>query len=695
MSSPQSTTHAKAYATKAPDVGSDFARHPGVRAWIEALFPAGRQLPAPDAGQIADRVNHYIDSLPGLNTALRALLHSLDLRFRLSHGRAFATAPLQQRRAFIEKHRRSTLTGPLLQALAAPFRVAYLLDDDNLSRMGTHNGIPVPARVETFRWQSQIQSVDNLEPQQSLEADVVVIGTGAGGAAAAYELASRGLAVVMLEEGRYYDRRDFNGRLTEVIPKLYRACGSTVAIGNAVIPVPVGRSVGGTTTINSGTCLRAPDRVLREWVASGLTELTPENLAPFFESVEAMLQVQQADPRHVGEVGRVIEAGARASGFHQAHPLMRNAVGCDGQGLCQFGCPTDAKQSTNVSYVPRALANGAFLFTGMKATKLLTAGNQVRGIQASGTGADGVVRHLTLKAPRVVVSMGTFFTPLFLRANGIRNRWLGANLSIHPAGAVTGYYPDRDFANTRTIPQGYGVSDWADQDIMFEGGTPPFVAHGLLNPLMGEDYVELTESYQHTAYFGFMIRDQSRGRVRPGLHPDIPLITYRMNRRDFRLFLKASRALAIMHLKAGAGYVNLAGVSRYPKITSEQQLDEVLSSGLKPRHFTLSAYHPLGTCRIAANPGNGVCDVDHQVFGMDGLYVMDGSAVPSSLGANPQVTIMALASRAAGKLAERMVREQYKNTENNNPKTNSQRTQTGYYHATNHDRNHAGLAGAE
>lgn len=642
-----------------PKATSDFAHHATVCAWVEALFHPGRILPAPDASELADSVNRYFESIPGLQTAILAMLRSLEMHFWLSHRRPFADASLQQRRAFIERQSGNPLAGPLLRALAAPFRVAYLLNDQNLQRVQTHNGIRVPSQIETFRWQSQITPVDDLERDQSVEADVVVIGTGAGGAAAAYELASRGLAVVLLEEGKYYDRRDFNGKLTDVIPKLYRASGATVAVGNAVIPIPVGKNVGGTTTINSGTCLRAPDRVLNEWVASGLRELTPDNMAPFFAAVEEVLQVQRADPKYVGEVGNVIETGAQALGFHQTHPLMRNAVGCDGQGLCQFGCPTDAKQSTNVSYVPRALAQGAFLFTGLKATRLMREGNRVLGVKAEGAGADGVMRHLTVHARNVVVSMGTFFTPLFLQANGIKNRWLGANLSIHPAGAVTGYFPGRDFANTRTIPQGYGVSDWADDDIMFEGGTPPFVAHGLLNPLVGEEYVHFTENYQHTAYFGFMIRDQSRGRVRRGLHPDVPLITYNMNQRDFRLFLKATRALAMMHLKAGAEYVHLGGVSRVPKITSEAMLDEVLASGLKPRHFTLSAYHPLGTCRIAANPGNGVCDINHQVFGMEGLYVMDGSAVPSSLGANPQVTIMALASRAAQRLAERVQRQQY------------------------------------
>ncbi|MCG8312480.1 MAG: GMC family oxidoreductase N-terminal domain-containing protein [Pseudomonadales bacterium] len=635
---------------------SRFAHNATVRAWVEALFPVGQHLPAPDSAKVADSVNRYFDSVPGLEAAIGALLRSLEMRFWLSHGRSFAGASLKQRRAFIETHGDSLVAGPLLRALATPFRIAYLLDERVLAKMGTHNGIQVPEQVESFRWQSQVTVVDELERDQVLQADVVVVGTGAGGAVAAYELASRGLAVVILEEGHYYDRRDFNGNLTEVIPKLYRGSGSTVAIGNTIIPVPVGRNVGGTTTINSGTCLRTPESVLRQWVDWGLSDLTPAMMAPLFDEVEEVLQVQDADPKYVGPLGDIIGRGAMAMGFSKMHPLQRNAVGCDGQGLCQFGCPTDAKQSTNVSYIPRALDKGAFLFTGLKASQLSLKGNSIHGIRAQGVGADGVTRNLMVQASQVVVAMGSFFTPLFLQQNGIRNPWLGANLSIHPAGAVTGYYPDNNFANTQTIPQGYGISDWADQGIMFEGGTPPFVAHGILNPMTGHDFVDFTESYQNTAYFGFMIKDSSRGKVRQGLHPDVPLITYNMNKADFRQFLKATRMLAKIHLKAGAEYVHLGGLAKYPKIYTEAMVDTVIESGLKPRHFTMSAYHPLGTCRIAPNPGNGVCDMDHQVFGVEGLTVMDGSSVPSSLGANPQVTIMALATRAARRLADRINR---------------------------------------
>ena len=628
--------------TKMPAVDANLS------ALIEALLPAGRILPGPDPMVLAQQVQSYLRSVPGVWAVFSAALKALDARFLLSHQRRFSSAPLGLRRQFLQQQQ--GLSARLIQMLSLPVRAGYLLDEDTQRLAGARN-IRVPAALEQQRWQQQVTPVSELEGFTELEADVVVIGTGAGGAAAAYEFASKGLAVVMVEEGDYHDRRDFNGRLGEIIPKLYRASGATVALGNGVIPIPVGRSVGGTTTINSGTCLRTPDAVLHEWTEAGLEGFSPRDMETWFQQVETMLQVQSADPAHVGEIGRVIAAGAGRVGMQQHHPLQRNASGCDGQGLCQFGCPTDAKQSTNVSYVPRALERGAFLFTGLKADRLLHEGRQVVGLEAFGQHA-GFVKRLRINARNLVVAAGTLFTPLFLRRNGVRNPWLGRNLSIHPCGAVTGYYPQRRFDHAHRIPQGYGVSDLAEQGVLFEGGTPPFAAHGLLNPFLGNEYLDFLEQWQHTGYFGFMIKDSSRGNVSAGPHPDIPFIRYVMNREDQNRFNRGLLLLAKMHLRAGAEYVHLPGYHRVPRIHNETELHKLFERPPKPWQLTITAYHPLGTARIAASPEQGVCDVDHRVFGWSGLYVMDGSSVPTSLGANPQVTIMAMAQKAANHLSD-------------------------------------------
>lgn len=643
-------------------------------ALVETMFPAGQKLPAANTDEILVEVDRYASAHSAIQQSIKTGLLWLEGRFLIEQGKLFRKAHVRDREAFLRKYSGSLVTGNLLRGITAPFKAAYSFQESVMTAVGVSNGVKVPSQVEKFRWQAQIADVDSLSEDQELEADVVVIGTGAGGAAAAYEFASKGLAVVIIEEGKYYDRRDFNGKLTEVIPKLYRNMGATTSLGNAVIPIPIGKNVGGTTTINSGTCMRTPNSVLKEWQQQGLTDLTEKEMAPYFSSVEDVLNVERAESRYVGEIGKAVKTGANALGLKQVHELKRNAKGCDGQGLCQFGCPTDAKQSTNVSFIPQALQRGAFLYTGVRANKLLWAEEEhssaekqsrfgiqstpkqrkVVGVSCKGRREDGSEVRLKVSAERVVVAMGTFLTPLFLQDNGIRNKQLGRNLSIHPAGAAVGLYKDREFNNTRTIPQGYGVADLAEQGIMFEGGTPPFAAHSILSPLVGKEYVEFTERFQNSGYFGFMIKDTSRGRVRRSPIKDLPLITYNVNETDWAKFQLGLETLAQIHFQAGAEAVHLGGFNKVPLIRSEDELQSVMRTSLRPRDFLISAYHPLGTARIAADAHEGVCDINHQVFGAEGLYVMDGSNVPSSLGANPQVTIMSLASRAARLLAEQI-----------------------------------------
>lgn len=634
-----------------------FPHHATALALSEALFPAGRHAPAGDRDAITRRVETEAGQRPWLRRGLITGLRWLDARYRLFHFRPFHKASVHERREFLQSVAGHALENPLLRAATLPFKLAYLLDETQQQAAGSRLRLEAPSQVERFRWQSQVTAAADLTEDLTLEADVVVIGTGAGGAAAAYELASRGLAVVMLEEGDYHDRRDFDGDLMTVLPKLYRM-GATVALGNVMIPVPVGRSVGGTTTVNSGTCLRTPPHVLARWREEfGLHDLRDDDMQLWFERVEEMLGVQTAEAKYIGPIGEVIADGARKLGYTHFHPLQRNATGCDGQGLCQMGCPTDAKRSTNVSYVPAALNRGAFLYTGFKAEKLLSADRKVTGVQARGRNRHGMTVRLTIHAPQVVVAMGTFNTPLFLRDNGVDNPNLGQNLSLHPAGVVNGWFPQQDFRNGRTISQGYGLSDLAEEGLVFEGGTIPFAGHGLLANLYGDDYVRYTERYQQTAYFGFMVQDTSRGSVRPGPHRDTPIIRYHMNDLDFARFLRGIETLARIYFAAGAVEVTIPGPQRMTVLHNETELAAFLCRNLKPTDFIMSAYHPLGTARLSATIEHGVCDSEHRVFGWQGLTVMDGSVVPSSLGANPQITIMSLAARAASRLADRILKE--------------------------------------
>ncbi|MDF1780926.1 MAG: GMC family oxidoreductase [Alcanivoracaceae bacterium] len=618
-------------------------------AFVEAMIPAADI----DIHAVCAQVDTWLAPHPIIKASLNSALFWLEARALLS-GNRFSALPLEKRKRLLNALAGKPLSGHVLRALAAPYKAAWLFDEELQKQVVGRAPVSAPSQVEVFPWQHQITRAEELEEDQQLEADVVVIGSGAGGAAAAYELASRGLAVLIVEEGNYYTRKDFSGRLQDVVPKLYRAMGATATFGNAVIPVPIGRNVGGTTTINSGTCMRTPDAVLDAWRRKGLSAFTKNEMAPWLDGVEEMLGVTQAQERYVGEIGNVIRDGGKQLGLTAMHALRRNAPGCDGQGLCQFGCPTDAKRSTNVSYIPRALERGAFLFTGFRAERVLHTNQTTKGVVLHSVKESGKKVRIHIKTSNVIVAAGALLTPGLLARNGVKNSHLGRHLTLHPCGVVNAIFPDKDFANGSTIPQGFGIADFAEKGLIFEGGTLPFVGHGLSNPFYGDEFVQFCNDYQHTAYFGFMIKDTSEGSVKKGPHRDLPLLRYHLNEEDFAQFKVGIETLAKIFLLAGAKEVIVPGVRQHTRIKSESELTAWLQGNRTPKDFLISAYHPLGSARIAPDEEEGVCDTEHQVFGWQGLYVMDGSSVPSSLGANPQVTIMAMAARAASRLADRI-----------------------------------------
>jgi choline dehydrogenase-like flavoprotein len=490
------------------------------------------------------------------------------------------------------------------------------------------------------------QRTHQLDADLAVECDVVVVGTGAGGAVVGRELAEAGLAVVFVEQGRYFDRSDFTGRAFEMQQKLYRRGGSTFSIGNVGIPIPLGQTVGGTTTVNSGTCFRTPDRVLAQWRDDlGLDELGPDRMGGYFERVESVLGVDFARAELLGGNGRVIARGCESLGLTRHGPLRRNAPECDGQGVCCFGCPTDAKRSTNVSYIPLALRAGAELFPGVRVTRIIVEGGRACGVVASTD--DGHV--LTVHARAVVVACGTIMTPLLLGAQqlGTASGQLGKNLSIHPAAGALAEF-DEQILSWRGIPQGYSIEDLHDEGILFEGASVPLEMTMTMTPLIGPELVRLAESFDHVASFGFLVEDTSRGSVH-----DLrgqPVIRYWLGDRDVSHIKRGLDVLAQIFFAAGARRVHfpVAGFG----VLGADDLPAFRRARLRPWDLDLSAYHPLGTARMGRDPASSVTDADHQLHDVPGLYVVDGSAVPTALGVNPQITIMALATRAAEKIAD-------------------------------------------
>jgi len=609
-------------------------------ALAEAALPAGDLLPAAGAHTVL-AAESLVDHFPeALCAALAALLLSFDARALLMHRKRFRELEVSERLAIVEALDAHEATSLLLRALIVPLKVAYFGDARIYAGLGCRYEVDPPKSLERERWRSQVSDAGTLSAGEELDCDVVVVGTGAGGAPMAYELARRGHAVLIVEEGDHHTRANFDGRPLDAMRTMYRSGGLTLALGNTVIPVPVGRGVGGTTLINSGTCFRVPNAVLASWRAAGLRDFTPDALAPHYEAVEAMLGVGPSSAAALGKPAKLIARGCDALGYSH-HALRRNAPGCDGQGLCCFGCPTDAKRSTNISYVPAALSHGAQLLTGLRIDEVLTKDGAAVGVRGrSRTGA------VTVRAKVVVIACGALMTPVLLLRNGLANRSgeLGKNLSIHPATAALGLF-DEPVNPTRAVPQGYAIDAFADQGMYFEGASVPPEITAASVAGYGPAFMRTMERFDRSFSFGFMVKDTSRGRVTVGASGS-PRISYWLNDVDLAKVKLGFEILAKVFFAAGAREVQLP-VRGHTRLGSEADLQALSSSTFAARHVDLTAYHPLGTARMGVAPLGSVVDATHETHDVHHLFIVDGATVPSSLGVNPQLTIMAMALRAA------------------------------------------------
>jgi choline dehydrogenase-like flavoprotein len=470
-----------------------------------------------------------------------------------------------------------------------------------------------------------------------VDADVCVIGAGAGGAVVAAELAEGGMRVAMLEEGQWHDPDGFTASMPRMLAQLYRDGGQTVTVGEPPILLPLGRGLGGTTLVNSGTCFRTPAHVLERWQREFGVDVSEQSLRPCFERVERALSVSEVTPELAGGNAEVARRGAERLGWSHGY-LRRNARGCVGSGVCTLGCPTSAKQHTGITYIPRAQRAGARIVTGARVQRVIVERGRACGAQAQMAGGGS----MEVRAPIVVVAAGTIYTPLLLRRSGVGSQsgQLGRNLSVHPATAIFARMPDV-VDMSRGVPQSFYVDEFAREGIMFEGAAGPPAYAAMALPLTGRSHADAMADYRRLALFGLMVSDSSRGSVRTLARR--PLIRYDLVDDDLMRFRLGLARVRELFEAAGAREVYLP-----------------LPHGVRPEHarvrdLKLMAFHPLGTARADARPTHGVVDGDLAVHDLEGLYVADGAAAPSSLGVNPQLTIMALATRLALRLLGREI----------------------------------------
>ena len=475
------------------------------------------------------------------------------------------------------------------------------------------------------------------------ECDVVVIGSGAGGAVAAAELAEAGLSVAVLEEGEHHATEEFTSGTLDMLRMLYRDGGAATTLGRAPVQFSEGRCVGGSTVINGGMAFRASERVLERWASvAGVPRL---DLDDEYSRVERFLSVAPPDSDSIGRDQELLKAGAEHLGWRVIE-CRRAQVHCGGCNVCVWGCPTGAKQSALVSYLPRAMSFGATVWTGCRVDRVLMHGKRAVGVRASVAG-----HPVTVRARRVVVAAGAVQTPALLQRSRIASpsHQVGRNLTLHPGAAVTAVF-EETVNGWAGAHESYQVREFENEGMILAAvNLPPSLVTRTLR-LHGSQLEAAMAEYPRMVTAGVLVEDTGAGRVRALGSRDVA-VSYPVSQVDSSRVVSAVARLGEALLAAGARqlYLPIDGVHA---IRNMDELRRVTDVPIAPGRLELSTVHLMGTARVGADPVTSVCDTYGAVRDTEHLFVADASLFPGPVGVNPQLTVMALATRVAGRIMD-------------------------------------------
>ncbi|MEE2731800.1 MAG: GMC family oxidoreductase [Pseudomonadota bacterium] len=485
----------------------------------------------------------------------------------------------------------------------------------------------------------------------NLEADAVVIGSGAGGAVMAYELAAAGKSVIVLEAGSHVPSSRFNEKFPDMLELLYQD-GGNQATSQGDLLVLQGRCLGGSTVVNGCVTFRVPDFILEKWaVEYGLTNLTPEVLAPYFDKIESNLGIHTNQPHEINENSRKLQQGAEALGW-SVKPLQRNIRECALTGHCLSGCKTDRKQSMLVTYLPWASHHGARIFTDTAVTRIVAEGGRAKGVEAEVRDPETgrTVAKMSVQAKVVVTAAGAIQSPLLFQRSELGNSsgQVGKNFACHPSTMVVAEFGS-DVFTWRGAMLGVYVDEFEHPDkggFVLEGGGAGPVELGMsTEPGTGKAYLDFMSRAKNYASCVTLIHDHNVGQV--SLVDGKKQIDYQVADSDFPAMKAAFKAAARIYFAAGAERVFLpTGDKRI--IESVEDIDAVVD-GIENNPFAIRmvSYHPQGTMRMGADPTSSVVNPYGETHDVKGLFVCDASLFPTSIIVNPQESVYALSNYIA------------------------------------------------
>ncbi len=485
--------------------------------------------------------------------------------------------------------------------------------------------------------------------------DVVIVGSGSGGAVMARELARDGRSVLVIEEGGHFLPAEYGAMSpSNSIRRLAREAGMAIAVAvgdTPLISVLSGKCVGGSSVLTGGVCFRIPEEVLHEWSTDlGLTDLTPDKLAPYFEEVERTIHVETVPEAMRSRSTQLFVEGAAAMGVTMKS-LRRNTQGCRGAARCNFGCPHGAKMSVDLSFLPDAYEHGARLLSDALVERVDFSMNRATGVR--GRFLDGKTGEprvpFTVQAKVVVVACGSLHTPVLLRRSGMDATAIGKHLTLHPGFRVCALF-DEEVNGWDGAMQAIYSDHFQDEGITLVGVYSAANVLAAALPGIGKEHRRVAAELPRMAVFGGMVHDDGGGRVHRWLSRE-PLVTYRMSARDRVRMFKGIQILGKMAFRAGAREVMLPVFGSQP-FKSERDLDFLTERSPPAARVESMAFHPLGSAKMSRGPRGGVVKPTGEAWNADNLFIADGSVLPSSIGVNSQVPVMAMSLKIARGLVE-------------------------------------------
>ncbi|GGW68538.1 GMC family oxidoreductase [Alishewanella tabrizica] len=501
-----------------------------------------------------------------------------------------------------------------------------------------------------------------LQEDQHFAADIVIVGTGAGGGIAAELFAKAGFNVLLMEEGAWYQREHFVMEERWAYPQLYQE-GAARKTRDQSISILQGRTVGGSTTVNWTTSIRTPEPTLAYWQSEfGLNFSAEHNLTPFFELAEQRLHIQ-AWPVPPNPNNAKLQQGCEALGWEYS-VINRNVNGCANLGYCGMGCPINAKQSMLVSTIPEAMRLGATLISRISVRRILWRQDQVIGLVAVPVDQYFQPRadiQLTISAKHYILAAGAIGSPALLLRSNVPNPSgrLGKHTYLHPtviSGAIFAEQINGHHGAPQSIYSDQFVWPKAREEIGYKLEVPPIHPVLMATKLVGmaEQHASLMQQFNQLQVTIALLRDGFHPESQGGtVHLDSagqPVLDYPLTAYLWAGMRRALLSMAELQFAAGALQVMPINHQAQAYRSWSEAKAAIAELPLVPLQQTVVSAHVMGGCNMAASADNGVVDSEGRHFQLENLSIFDGSILPTSLGANPQLTIFGLVWRNCQRL---------------------------------------------